>query len=117
MSQGCNLLIKQGAQILTSPESFVTELLTTLSGEERFGSFFSSLSDSSSLKKKGPIFNSPEEKLVYESLSHTPQQIDAIYSKINAQIPITISQLMIILTKLCIGGYVTSIAGNNYAWK
>lgn len=117
MSQGCNLLIKQGAQILTSPEDFVSDFLTNCTGEERYISFFNSLSDTSTLKKAGPLFNSPEEKLVFKCLSHTPLAIDDILESVNKQIPMTISQLMIILTNLSISGYVVSIAGNNYAWR
>ena len=116
MSNGCNLLIKQGAQILISPEDFVTEFLSNIAGDPRYDNYFDSLSDDSSLKKQGPLFATPEEKIIYECLDHTPASIDQILTKVNAQIPITVSQLMIALTNLSISGYVVSIGGN-YAWK
>lgn len=116
MSNGCNLLIKQGAQILVSPEDFVSEFLSNIAGEPRYDNYFASLSDTSSLKKQGPLFSTPEEKIIYECLDYTPANIDQILAKVNAQIPITISQLMITLTNMSISGYVVSIGGN-YAWK
>jgi len=117
MSRGCNLLIRQGAEILLSPEDFITEFLTSLAGEPVFDSYFSNLSDATTLMNQGPQFKSLEEKIVYDSLDHSPLSLDQIYSKVNDQIPITISQLMILLTNLTISGYITSIGGSNYAWK
>jgi len=117
MSTGCNQLIKQGAHILLSPEDFITDFLTSMVEKAEYQDYFSSLSDESTLHKDGPIFNSPEEQLIYNCLDYTPQPLDQIYRKVNAQIPITISGLMVTLTNLSVAGYVTSIGGSNYAWK
>ena len=117
MSKGCNLLIKQGAEILISPEDFVTEFLTSISGEPRYDKYFSGLSDASTLKKSGPVFKTPEEKIVFECLDYSPQSLDQILAKVNIVIPYTISQLMVALSNLSIAGCVTSIGGANYAWK
>lgn len=117
MSRGCNLLIKQGAEILTSPEEFVSEFLTRCTYEPAYSEYFSNLSDESTLRRQGPTFNNPEEKIIFENLDHTPQSLDDIYIRVNSIIPITIPQLMIALTNLSISGSVTSIGGTNYAWK
>lgn len=116
-SKGCNLLIKQGADILISPEDFVSEFLTKCASNSLFSDYFSNLSDESTLKRQGPVFNTPEEKTVYEALDYSPQALDQILSKVNSIIPITLPQLMIILTNLSISGCVTSFGGTNYAWK
>lgn len=117
MSKGCNQLIKQGAEILVSAEDFVSEFLTKCSVEPIFSNFFSNLSDEATLKRSGPSFSNPEEKIIYESLDHTPQTLDQIFSKVNSLIPITLSQLMVSLTNLTISGSITSVSGTNYCWK
>lgn len=116
-SKGCNLLIKQGAEILISSEDFVSEFLTRCSSVPAFSDFFSGISDETTLKRQGPAFNSPEEKTVFDCLDYTPQSLDQIFAKVNSVIPVTIAQLMVLLTNLSISGCITSIGGTNYAWK
>ena len=115
LSRGCNRLIRQGAGILTSPEDFISEFITGVASTPEYSSFISSFGRKDS--KEDMIFDSPHEKIIYDSLDHDPQSLDDIYARTCDRITLTFPEIMVCLNDLCIKGLATNICGTYYARK
>ena len=97
LSLGCNKLIKQGAEILISPEELLLDL----------GIAGTTLPQKSELMKN--LLETPE-KLVYSCLDLYPQNLDVLIQKTQMSVPV----LLNILMKLELMGYVKEISKNYY---
>ena len=97
LSKGCNRLIKQGAEILISPEELLVDL----------GLVGTILSEKSELIK-----NSLEksEKLVYSCLDLYPRNLDMLLQETQMSVP----ELLDVLMKLELMGIVKEISKNYY---
>ena len=97
LSRGCNMLIKQGADILLSPEEVLEDL---------------GILNVDTVKNSELIKNSLEtsEKLVYSCLDLYPQSLDILLQKTQMSVP----ELLDILMKLELMGIVKEISKNYY---
>ena len=102
LSDGCNRLLKDGAQVFLSPKEFVEEL------SMRYGGTLSL----SSKEVKAPISMgehfSKEELAVYAALDAYPMPVDRIAEKVarkNSASGMDLSRVMITLMELCIKGF------------
>lgn len=103
LSSGCNNLIKQGAQIVLSPTEIV----------ENF--HLNELKCVKKLKKNNILLDSPE-KIVYASLGFKPKHLDEILAETN----MLMSDVIAILLKLELDGYIQQTSANYYIrhiWK
>ena len=103
-SKGCNLLIKQGADIISSFDD-IEECLAKKAEclGLKYGKIVNKTENSGlPLEKK--------ELLVYSCLGLEPKNIDEILR----EIPLTFVEISNIITNLQINGYVEEIAKNNY---
>ena len=101
LSEGCNYLIKQGANILLSPQLFLEEQ------EKHLQNY------SKNNRKKAPIEKivlEMEEDLVYSSIMSQSKNITQIISETNLPISILIN----ILVSLELKGYIREVTKNNY---
>lgn len=97
LSSGCNNLIKQGAQIVLSPTEIVENFhLNELKCVKNF-------------KKNNILLDSPE-KIVYASLGFKPKHLDEIL----AETSMLMSEVIAILLKLELDGYVKQTSPNCY---
>lgn len=115
LSRGCNLLIKQGAGILISPEEFICDLLTQISHKCEYDDFIKSFSKK--CESKPSIELTEKEKVVFKNLDHLPKGVDEILSMVSAKENISIADLLITLNSLAIKGLVTNISGTYFAIK
>ena len=102
LSDGCNRLLKDGAQIFLSPKEFMEELAMRYGGKV-------------SLSQKTPeilipdgVSFSEQEFIVYEALDLYPMPVEKIVEKIarKKKVPeMEFSQVMITLMGLCVKGY------------
>lgn len=97
LSRGCNTLIRQGAGIMTSVDDFMEEL-QLLSGENL-----------SKLDEKN-FFLESTENLVYSCLGFHPLSLGELVSSTKMTIP----ELLRILLKLELHGYIQEISKNYY---
>lgn len=91
LSRGCNRLLKQGAGLLLSPESFVDELLF-MHGKDR------------TIKPCPPEEMLPEKELiVWRLLTTDPQSVEDICSEVQKKYSgITLGEVMELLLNLCV---------------
>lgn len=97
LSRGCNMLIKQGADILLSPE----ELLTDLGVESII------TSENSELTKK---LLETSEKLVYSCLDLYPQNLEEMLQKTK----MSVAELLDNLVRLELKGIIKEVSKNYY---
>lgn len=97
LSKGCNLLIKQGAGVLISPEDLLEEL--QISGRE-------------SLKKKlkNKIMLETNENMVYSCLDFYPKNLNQLAGETKLEISELVNQLVSLELK----GYIREISKNYY---
>lgn len=116
LSSGSNNLIRQGAEILTTPEDFLDEFLGNLALQGTYKECLRKPSASHTHEKhdKKIVFSSPEEKTIYNILDYNPKSLDEIAVSVNNSIPMPLPILMQRLTNLCIKGYAESVGGTNY---
>lgn len=100
-SYGTNLLIKDGAKIVTSINDIIEDIYTEISYK---------LPEENQLS----LFNAPNlsgiEKTIYNKLSLTPISIDKLIEGIN----LPISEINSTLTTLELSGYIKSLPGKQY---
>ena len=114
VSRGCNLLIRQGAGILISPEEFMEDFLSLISGRSEYAGF---LNDQKRKAKQSLLsFASPEEELIYACLDYSPKSLNEICSLVNKKAAMSLSDITVCLCSLSISGAVINIGGN-YARK
>ncbi len=130
LSSGCNQLIRQGADIATSPEDVVEFLRRKLIGDagviskEKDGGFEInsertdpdykvSTKDKTENSATAPLVPlSDEQQKVYSEMDFYPQTSTAIYDKLAAKgINMGISEVMNILVELCIMGIAAGNGG------
>lgn len=100
LSRGCNELIRQGANVLTSPNEVLEFLGLKIDKILRVGE-----KNRKGLAKK--------EKMVYSCLDLQPRHIDEIVSRSG----LTVSQCMSILLDLELGDFIVQTAGQYYGKK
>lgn len=105
LSYGCNSLIRQGANIASSPEDIVDYLRKSLGKKidnrpvESTGKGAKSTPDYSSLGMSKP------QQCVFEMLDFYPQTTSAIFEKLIAKgIEMNVAEVMNLLVELCIKG-------------
>lgn len=98
LSKGCNLLIKQGAGVLLSPEDLL----------EEWG-FLSSQNQQKNILKKFPLES--RENIVYSCLGFHPKNLDQLMTMTNY----SVTELLDILVGLELKGLIKEISKNNYA--
>lgn len=128
LSEGCNFLLSQGAGVAINPEVIIEELR-----QQRFNmpdncGCYNDVCKETADDYKGECANliidadvnlvkatilSLKERILTE-LDVTPISIENLLEKIRKQMPITIEELMLELTKMQMNGIVVSI-GNYYA--
>lgn len=97
LSHGCHNLIKQGAQILTSPEELIEDLAIVHKTNSK-----------KTLEMK--ILLESAENIVYSCLGFQPKNLGKIQAETNLKIP----ELMDVLIRLELKGYVMEISKNHY---
>lgn len=97
LSKGCNNLIKQGADILLSPEELLKDL----------GIFHNSKMEN---QKENKIVLESTEKLVYSCLDFEPKNLRCLSEQTKLQIPLLLSSLVGLELK----GYVREVSKNYY---
>lgn len=97
LSKGCNRLIKQGADILISPEELLEDL----------GIFHNQRMEN---QAKSKIVLESTEKLVYSCLEFEPRSLGVLLERTNLQISILLDNLVALQLK----GYVREISKNYY---
>lgn len=106
LSRGCNRLIRQGAEIIVSPQELLQEL--DLDGEipESRG------------QQKLPIPKGVQGQL-YRLLDYRPMSLEALQGKYADAYkePITISELCYGLLQLCADGFADQVSTNHYVRK
>jgi len=97
MSQGCNMLIKQGANILTGPED-LAQILGLITEEDDKNT------------KKCNLGLAKEENMVYSCISLQPKNIDDLLEQIGQ---LTVGELSLALMRLEIAGLIRQ-SGSGY---
>lgn len=101
LSDGCNRLLKDGAQIFLSPKEFVEELAM------RYGKKFSFEAKGTEILIPGGEKFTPQELAVYDALDLYPMPIENIVERLKKKktVPeMDFSQIMITLMGLCVKG-------------
>lgn len=100
-SEGTNLLIKDGAKIVTSPRDIIEDI-------------YSEISQTIPRNGQLSLFTEPqlnnEEYAVYRNLSLDPMSIDKLYENLN----IPFNTLLATLSMLELNGYIKSLPGKQY---
>lgn len=120
LSYGVNRLIKQGAELILSPNEFVKAFEEQFAG--RMGTSNRALQgrmtdnsvDFGMQKRFCQIEQLTErEKMVFEQLGLDPIPVDKIWEKLMTLAPsnLSLSELMEVLLKLCMKGYVRQVRG------
>lgn len=96
-SEGCNWLIRQGAQLVTEPGQILEELYSLHRKNEK------------DLRKSDNLLDN-KEKIVYDCLGLEPKSVEDIISETN----LTVSECISILFRLELNNYVKQTAKNYY---
>lgn len=100
-SEGTNLLIKDGAKIVTCTKDIISDI-------------YSEILQTIPKPKQLTLFTKPElnneEEIIYNKLSLTPTSIDTLAANIN----LPFNQLLVNLSMLELNGYIKAIPGNQY---
>lgn len=99
-SKGCNELLKQGAYVVTSPEDIFDILSFPLDRK----------TDPFQMKEKTQYFLENKENIVYSCLDFYSKNLDDISNEVS----MPVSEVLSILIKLELKGYIREIAKNNY---
>lgn len=97
LSKGCNELIRTGAELVLSPEDLLNSF------------HLQSVKIEKEMKKNNNLLDS-KEKIVYASLSLVPKHLDEILGKTQ----LIMSEVMAILVKLELKGYIKQTTKNYY---
>ena len=110
LSDGCNRMLKDGAQIFLSPKEFVEEL------SMRYGNMLTLRKTASDIMIPEGEKLSEQELMVYQALDLYPLPVEKVLEKLQrkkgAQAP-EFSQVMIILMGLCVKGLIVQ---NTSGW-
>ncbi len=110
LSDGCNRLLKDGAQIFLSPGEFMEELAM------RYGDKIALPAEKRDILMPGREKLTDRELVVYEVLDLYPLSVEKIVEKIHRKKEgqtVDFSQIMITLMELCIKGYAVQ---NSSGW-
>lgn len=97
LSEGCVDLLKQGAELVTSPKDIIDNF------------HIQEISDGRKMEKQPIVFDTPE-KIVYSVLSLEPKHIDQILHDSN----MVMTQVISVLVKMELDGYVRQPIKNYY---
>lgn len=97
LSKGCNWLIREGARLVTSPSHILEELFDLCENKEKIIDPRDNLLDN-------------KEKMVYDCLSLDPKSVEEIINETN----ITTTEVISILFRLELSGYIRQIVRNHY---
>ena len=119
LSDGCNLLIRQGAGIALTPEDIAAELQLLRNRREQKPEHKTLQGEKSFLKegKALPSQIAEEENTgLFRFLDLTPQPADLILEKVReAGMEMTLPQLLFELIQMCIGGKAVQTGGNYFS--
>lgn len=102
LSTGCNHLIRQGAEILISPEDIL-----------RYIGIEKTQNKKQMLPNETAVFRSKEEKEIYEILDYIPKSLEQIWSEYGCDV-INMQLLMKRLLELCVKGMAAQVGGCYY---
>ncbi|MBE5956453.1 MAG: DNA-protecting protein DprA [Lachnospiraceae bacterium] len=97
LSEGCNWLIREGARIVTEPSHILEELFQLCENNEKNNKVQNNSLDN-------------REKIVYDCLSLDPKTVEDIINATN----FTVSEVISILFRLELNGYVRQVIRNHY---
>ena len=97
LSEGCNWLIREGARMVTEPSHILEELFHLCENNEKNNNVRDNLLDN-------------REKIVYDCLSLDPKTVEDIINETN----FTVSEVISILFRLELNGYVRQVIRNHY---
>ncbi len=100
LSEGCNWLIREGARMVTSPDHILEELFQLFEKNEKNNNVQNNLLDN-------------REKIVYDCLSLDPKTVEDIINETN----FTVSEVISILFRLELNGYIRQVVRNHYIRK
>jgi len=100
LSEGCNWLIREGARIVTEPAHILDELFHLCENKEKNTKVLDNLLDN-------------REKIVYDCLSLDPKTVEQILNETN----FTVSEVIGILYRLELNGYIKQVVRNHYIRK
>jgi len=100
LSEGCNWLIREGARIVTEPAHILDELFHLCENKEKNTNVLDNLLDN-------------REKIVYDCLSLDPKTVEQILNETN----FTVSEVIGILYRLELNGYIKQVVRNHYIRK
>jgi DNA processing protein len=120
LSDGCNLLIRQGAGIALTPEDMIAELalLKNRQGQKEARSRSERLLEVRREEKKRMCCEKPEkeEEGVMGFLDMVPKPADVILAEMKAAgISITLPELLFALIQLCMDGKASQSVGNSFS--
>ncbi len=117
LSDGCNGLLKQGAEVFVSPEDFLKELW------ERWncgptGAVLKEVQESNLIQWRPSSVAeglNPQNREIYEILGFDPVTPEAIQTKLSGKY--TISQIMSLLMELCLDGHAIQVGTGHFVRK
>lgn len=115
LSDGCNLLIRQGAGIALSPEDILAELRVLINRQEKGGMIYGreKLQSREKEKKKADTENGIDETGLLKWLDFHPKSVDEILEAVKKEDEgMTLSKLMFELIRLCMQGKAEQTCGN-----
>lgn len=117
LSDGCNKLLKQGAELLLSPKDFIAELGTMFPGkwpvDKRPEKSFRESSFRESLKSGKDL--TPEEAMVFACLDFNPQSAGQIQEKLS--VTLDYPGTLRLLLALCVAGLAEQVGCGYYRIK
>lgn len=118
LSDGCNLLIRQGAGIALTPEDLAAELFL-LKGRQRETGVQKGKEPSKEKNEKAVVGEKEEKNEgLSKFLDLTPKPADEILGKIReAGVEMTLPQLLFELVRLCMEGKAVQTGGNYFSKK
>lgn len=116
LSCGCNELIKQGAQILTHPDDFITDFFDSIKNKPRFENYVNRYSKHENNKQK-VIFASEEEQIIYECMDFLPMTADQIFESVNLKINMNLASLLEWLANMTLSGLIFNMGRGYYVKK
>ena len=109
LSYGCNMLIREGATPLITPELFLDEFL------ERFNlARCDKDTEETNRQSHASQFLTADERLVMSVLDFIPKSISEIYCSLTDKTSMSIPSLMQLLTHMTMQHKIKCIDGNNY---
>lgn len=119
LSYGCNCLIRQGAEILISPETFLEDFISNIRYRTQFSDYINQLYMKDNYVNQNNIRNkyklqSPDEQIIYDCMEYTPMTPDQISKEVNKKTAMSLATLLQGLTNMTIAGSICNIGCGYY---